>query len=30
LGEHTETILQEHGYSAEEIAGLRAEKVIAG
>jgi crotonobetainyl-CoA:carnitine CoA-transferase CaiB-like acyl-CoA transferase len=30
LGEHTEAILHEHGYSAEEIAGLRAEKVMMG
>jgi crotonobetainyl-CoA:carnitine CoA-transferase CaiB-like acyl-CoA transferase len=30
LGEHSETILREHGYSAEDIAGLRVEKVIAG
>jgi crotonobetainyl-CoA:carnitine CoA-transferase CaiB-like acyl-CoA transferase len=30
LGEHSETILREHGYTAEEIAGLRVEKVIAG
>ena len=27
LGEHTETILQEHGYTPAEIAALRAEKV---
>jgi crotonobetainyl-CoA:carnitine CoA-transferase CaiB-like acyl-CoA transferase len=30
LGEHSETILREHGYSTEEVAGLRAGKVIAG
>jgi crotonobetainyl-CoA:carnitine CoA-transferase CaiB-like acyl-CoA transferase len=30
LGEHSDAILAEHGYSAAEIAGLRADKVIAG
>ena len=28
LGEHTEAILSEHGYSPTDIAGLRAEKVV--
>ena len=28
LGEHTEEVLTEYGYSAEEIAQLRKEKVI--
>jgi formyl-CoA transferase len=28
LGEHTDAILAELGYGAEQIAGLRAEKVI--
>jgi crotonobetainyl-CoA:carnitine CoA-transferase CaiB-like acyl-CoA transferase len=28
-GQHTRTILQEHGYSADEIAGLIARKVIS-
>jgi len=30
LGEHSEAILREHGYSDAEIAGLRAERVIGG
>ena len=30
LGQHSEAILREHGYSAEDIAQLRKEKVIAG
>jgi len=30
LGEHSKAILREHGYSAEEIAGLTAEKVVGG
>jgi crotonobetainyl-CoA:carnitine CoA-transferase CaiB-like acyl-CoA transferase len=29
LGEHSEAVLGEHGYSAAEIAELRAQKVIA-
>jgi crotonobetainyl-CoA:carnitine CoA-transferase CaiB-like acyl-CoA transferase len=28
LGEHTDEVLQEYGYTPEQIAGLRAEKVI--
>ena len=28
-GQHTRTILQEHGYSADEIAGLIARNVIS-
>jgi crotonobetainyl-CoA:carnitine CoA-transferase CaiB-like acyl-CoA transferase len=28
LGEHTDEILSSLGYSAAEIAGLRAEKVV--
>ena len=28
-GQHTRTILEEHGYSADEIAGLIARKVIS-
>ncbi len=30
LGEHSEAILREHGYSEAEIAGLRADRVIGG
>ena len=30
LGQHSDAILAEHGYSAAEIAGLRAEKVLGG
>ena len=29
LGEHTEAVLQEYGFSAEEIASLRAEGAVA-
>jgi len=29
LGEHTDEILAEHGYSATEIAELRARRVVA-
>jgi crotonobetainyl-CoA:carnitine CoA-transferase CaiB-like acyl-CoA transferase len=28
-GQHTDEVLAEHGYSAEEIAGLRARRVVA-
>ena len=29
LGEHTDEILAEHGYTAAEIAALRARKAVA-
>jgi crotonobetainyl-CoA:carnitine CoA-transferase CaiB-like acyl-CoA transferase len=29
FGQHSDEILAQHGYSAEDIAGLRADQVIA-